>query len=101
MLARGRASKFDILQLLLIPPKKSLEALSLHFARPLSLLLQNKQARHAVAANFSEGGFKSLGSAADILLLKHDSSIFRQSSNPVSGSWKSQASSPWAKQHRA
>ena len=29
-----------------------------------------------------------------------DSSIFRQSSNPVCGSWKSQASSPWAKQHR-
>ena len=35
------------------------------------------------------------------LFLKHDSSIFRQSSNPVCGSWKSQASSPWAKQHRA
>ena len=27
-------------------------------------------------------------------------SIFRQLSNPVCGSWKSQASSPWAKQHR-
>ena len=38
--------------------------------------------------------------APDILFLKHDSSIFRQSSNPVCGSWKSQASSPWAKQHR-
>ena len=29
-----------------------------------------------------------------------DSSIFRQSSNPVCGSWKNQASSPWAKQHK-
>ena len=38
---------------------------------------------------------------ADILLLKHDSCIFRQSSNPVCGSWKSQASSSWAKQQRA
>ena len=36
----------------------------------------------------------------DILFLKHESSIFRQSSNLVCGSWKSQASSPWAKQHR-
>ena len=38
---------------------------------------------------------------ADILFLKHDSRILRQSSDPVCGSWKSQASSPWAKQHRA
>ena len=30
---------------------------------------------------------------SDILLLKHDGSIFRQSSNPVCGSWQSQASS--------
>ena len=37
---------------------------------------------------------------ADILFVKHDSGIFRQTSNPVCGSWKSQASSPWAKQHR-
>ena len=39
----------------------------------------------------------------DILFLKHDSSIFRQSSNlvPYAGSWKSQANLPWAKQHRA
>ena len=37
----------------------------------------------------------AIGAArADILFLKHDSSIFRQSSNPVCGSWKSQASSP-------
>ena len=33
-----------------------------------------------------------------ILFLKHDSSILRQSSNPVCGSWKSQVSSLWAKQ---
>ena len=33
----------------------------------------------------------------DILFLKHNSSIFRQSSNPVCCSWKSQASSAWAK----
>ena len=33
--------------------------------------------------------------------LKHDSSMFRQWSNPVCGSWKSWASSLWAKQHRA
>ena len=32
---------------------------------------------------------------------EHASSIFRQSSNPVCGSWKSQASSPWAIQHRS
>ena len=29
---------------------------------------------------------------ADILFLKHDSSIFRQSSDPVCGSWKNQVS---------
>ena len=38
---------------------------------------------------------------ADMLFLKHDRSILRQSCNPVCGSWKSQASSLWAKQHRA
>ena len=38
---------------------------------------------------------------ADILFLKHDTSIFRQSPNPVCGSRKTQASSPWDKQHRA
>ena len=38
---------------------------------------------------------------ADILFLKHACNILRQSSNPVCGSRKSQASSPWAKQHRA
>ena len=32
---------------------------------------------------------------------EHDSSIFRQSSNPVCGSWKRRASSLWAKRHRA
>ena len=36
----------------------------------------------------------------DILILKHACSILRQSYNPVCGSWKSQANSPWAKQHR-
>ena len=36
---------------------------------------------------------------ADILFLKHDSSIFRQSSNPVCGRAKS-VSSMWAKIHR-
>ena len=35
--------------------------------------------------------------AADILFLKHASSIFRQTSNPVGD----KASSPWAIQHRA
>ena len=38
---------------------------------------------------------------ADILLLKTACSILRQSSNPLCDSWKSQASSLWAKQHRA
>ena len=38
---------------------------------------------------------------SDIFFLKHASSIFRQLSNPVCGSQKGQASSPWAKQHRA
>ena len=38
---------------------------------------------------------------ADILFLKHESSIFRQSSNPVGGSWKIQFSFLWAKQRRA
>ena len=33
---------------------------------------------------------------ADILFMKYDSSIFRQFSNPVCGSWKIQASSLWA-----
>ena len=37
----------------------------------------------------------------DIFFLKHESSNLRQSSNHACGSWKSQASSPWAKQHRA
>ena len=37
---------------------------------------------------------------ADILALKLESRIFGQWSNPVSGSRKIQASSPWAKQHR-
>ena len=36
---------------------------------------------------------------ADILFLKHDSSTLIRSSDPVCGSWKSQVSSPWAKQH--
>ena len=42
----------------------------------------------------------SQNSQAEILVLKHDSRILGQWSNPVVGSWKSQASSPWAKQHR-
>ena len=41
-----------------------------------------------------------VGSGAEIYSEEHASSIFRQCSNPVCGSWKSQASSPWAKQHR-
>ena len=41
------------------------------------------------------------GQAPDILFLKQNSRIIRQSSNRVCGSWKSQASSLWAKQHRA
>ena len=36
----------------------------------------------------------------EVLALKHKSRILGQWSNPVSGSRKSQASSPWAKQHR-
>ena len=32
----------------------------------------------------------------EVLALKHERKIFRQSSSPVCGSWKSQASSPWA-----
>ena len=39
------------------------------------------------------------GRPADILAPKHESRILKQSSNPVCGSWKSQVSSPWAKQH--
>ena len=39
------------------------------------------------------------GRGTDKLFLNHNSSIFRQSSNPVCGSWKSQASSLWAKQY--
>ena len=37
----------------------------------------------------------------EVLALMHESRILRQWSNPVSGSRKSQASSPWSKQHRA
>ena len=36
----------------------------------------------------------------EILALKHESRILGKRSNPVSGSRKSQASSPWVKQHR-
>ena len=36
-------------------------------------------------------------SASEVLALKHESRILRQRSNPVSGSRKSQTSSPWAK----
>ena len=37
----------------------------------------------------------------EVLAQKHQSMILEQWSNPVSGAWKSQASSPWAKQYRA
>ena len=50
-----------------------------------------------------EAGRKSLVvgmMTAEVLALKHESRILGQWSNPVSGSRKSQASSPWAKQHR-
>ena len=36
----------------------------------------------------------------ETLALKHESRILGQWSNPVSGSRKSQASSPWVKQHK-
>ena len=42
-----------------------------------------------------------LAASPDVPDLKHESRILGQWSNPVCGSWKSQASSPWAKQHRA
>ena len=45
--------------------------------------------------------FASCAGQADVFFLKHARSILRQSSNPVCGSWKSQASSLWAKQHIA
>ena len=48
-------------------------------------------------ANFYYHGVRG----SDILFLKHDSSILRLLSNTVCGSWKSQARSPWAKQHRS
>ena len=41
------------------------------------------------------------GGETDILFPKHDSYIFRQSSNPVCGSKRSQASSLWVKRHIA
>ena len=37
----------------------------------------------------------------NILFLMHTCTTLRQSSNPVCGSWKNQASLLWAKQHRA
>ena len=37
---------------------------------------------------------------SEVLALKHKSRILRQWADPVSGSRKSQASSPWVKQHR-
>ena len=51
--------------------------------RTLNLVLEGGEdtLRRASAANLK----------ADILFLKHDSSIFRQSFNPVCGSWKSHA----------
>ena len=48
-----------------------------------------------------EGRLPEESPEADILFLKHNSSIFRQSSNPVCGSWKRQARFQLAKQHRA
>ena len=42
--------------------------------------------------------FSQLESCTEILALKHKSMILRKWSNPVSGSRKSQASSPWDKQ---
>ena len=36
----------------------------------------------------------------EVIALKHESRILGQLSNPVSGSRKSQSSSPWAKHHR-
>ena len=40
------------------------------------------------------------GLEAEILALKHESQIFVLSSNPICGSWKCQAGSPWAQKHR-
>ena len=42
---------------------------------------------------------RSLDLPAEVLALKQESRILGQWSNPVSGSRKSQASSPWAKQN--
>ena len=39
--------------------------------------------------------------ASEALVVKHESRILGQWSNPVSGSRKSQDSYPWSKQHRA
>ena len=63
-----------------------------------------KSVRGAVTPIFTPLKLKKmvpLVNKAEIYSEDHESSIFRQSSNPACGSWKSQASSPWAKQHRA
>ena len=66
----------------------------------VELAMEMYVAGYDVAAFWDNGDGGDGGHEADIFSLKHDSSIFRQSSNPVGGSWTSQASSPWAKQHR-
>ena len=62
-----------------------------------SLLCRRIKERNEAAGG---GTSSTLQIQANILFLKHDSSMFRQSSNPVCGSWQSQSSSPWAKQRR-
>ena len=49
------------------------------------------------ARSLSEAG---RGLLVEVLALKHESRLLGQFSYPVSDSRKSQASSPWAKQHR-
>ena len=53
------------------------------------------------SGGWAEGGSRwRAGRRSEVLALKHESWIIGPSSNPVSCSRKSQASSPWAKQHR-
>ena len=74
--------------------------------RPIALMQFIRETRNSAShipneMAQSQAGAGSIMWETDILALKHDSSIFRQSASPESGLWQSQASSPWSKQHRA
>ena len=71
---------------------------SLHRVREQKLHVDNGQLG-GIKKEGEKGGQRERR-GPEILALKNKSSILGKWSNPVSGARKSQASSPWAKQHR-